>query len=324
MSDNKILQIKDLVVEVITPSGIIQPVRHLDLDVGKKEIVGIVGESGSGKSMTIKSIMRLHNERKVSIDGSIVYDGKELLALKEKEMLQYRGNEIAMIFQDPMISLNPIKTVGKQVVEMILENENISKEKANKRVLDVFKKVQINPPEQRFNQYPFELSGGMLQRIVIAMSLVCHAKLLLADEPTTALDVSTQAQILKMIKEMQNQEDMAVIVVTHNFGVVAEICEKVAVMYAGRIVESGNVREIFDNPMHPYTKALMQSRISPSMRGKKITTIPGVPPSLHGKMQGCPFAPRCKKATENCFVIQPELVDIDGHKVACSILGGEK
>lgn len=323
MSDNNILKIKDLVVEVITPGGIIQPVRHLDLEIGKKEIFGIVGESGSGKSMTIKSIMRLHNERKVSIDGSIVFDGKELSALKEKEMRQYRGNEIAMIFQDPMISLNPIKTVGKQVVEMIRENENISKVEAKKRVLEVFKKVEINPPEQRFKQYPFELSGGMLQRIVIAMSLVCHAKLLLADEPTTALDVSTQSQILKLIKEMRAQEDMAVIVVTHNFGVVAEICEKVAVMYAGRIVESGTVEEIFDHPLHPYTKALMRSRISPSMRGQKIDTIPGVPPSLFGKTEGCPFAPRCRKAKETCFIKRPELVDIDGHKAACGMPGGE-
>lgn len=317
MEESNLLNVKNLVVDVITPSGIIRPVRNVNINIKKKEIIGIVGESGSGKSMTVKSVLRIHNERKIDVKGNVYFEGQNLLELKEKEMRKIRGNEIAMIFQDPMVSLNPIKKVGKQLVEMILTNERVSKSEAKTRVLKAFAQVGITPPEQRYNQYPFELSGGMLQRIVIAMSVVCDAKLLLADEPTTALDVSTQGQILRMLKKMRDEEDMSVIVVTHNFGVVAEICDKVLVMYAGEIVESGNVREIFENPLHPYTKALMQSRPSAAMRGKKMKTIAGVPPSLDRKIEGCPFAPRCSKATELCFVSKPEPSIIDDHMVTC-------
>lgn len=319
MAEKNILDVKNLIVDIITPSGIIHPVKNVNLVVAKKEILGIIGESGSGKSVTIKSVMRLHNEKKIDIKGDVLFEGKNILNCSEKEMKNIRGSEISMIFQDPMVSLNPIKTIGKQLVEMILNNEKVSKQEAKERVLAAFRKVEINPPEERFNQYPFELSGGMLQRIVIAMSIVCNSKLLLADEPTTALDVSTQEQVLKLIKDIRDKEDMAVIVVTHNFGVVAEICDTVAVMYAGEIVESGDVREIFNNPKHPYTKALMKSRPSKELRGKKMETIKGVPSSLYSVPEGCSFAPRCSKATELCFSKKPKVTIEDGHMVACSL-----
>lgn len=319
MVDKNFLEVKKLVVDVITPAGIIRPVRNVDLSIKKNEILGIVGESGSGKSMTIKSILRLHNPRKIDVGGEILYKGQDILKLSSKDMNELRGRDISMIFQDPMVSLNPIKRVGRQLMEMILAKEKINKKEAKERVLEAFRNVEITPAEQRFNQYPFELSGGMLQRIIIAMSMVCNAKFLLADEPTTALDVTTQGQILKLIKRMQKQNGMSVIVVTHNFGVVAELCDQVAVMYAGEIVEKGDVRTIFDEPLHPYTRALMQSRPNPELRGQKMITIPGVPPSLYTISDGCPFAPRCKEATELCFVNKPREIMIESdHRIACN------
>ncbi len=318
MAEN-VLDINNLCVEIITPSGIIYPVRGVNLNVKKKQILGIIGESGSGKSVTIKSIMKLHNPKRVEVKGSIVFEGNEITEYSEREMQDVRGNEISIIFQDPMVSLNPIKKIGKQLVEMICKNKKVSKQAAKERVLETFAKVEINPPEERFEQYPFELSGGMLQRIVIAMSIICGAKLLLADEPTTALDVSTQGQVLSLVKNIRDEEDMAVIVVTHNFGVVAEICDAVCVMYAGEIIESGDVREIFDNPLHPYTKALMKSRPGKEMRGKQMETIKGVPSSLYDKPVGCAFAPRCSKATEACFSAKPKEKEENGHMVRCFI-----
>lgn len=320
MSEKNLVEIHDLVVDVITPSGIIRPVRNVSFSVKKNEIMGIIGESGSGKSMTIKSIMRLHNERKVDVKGSIVFEEEEILEMSEKRLNAMRGKDISMIFQDPMVSLNPIQKCGKQLVEMIVKKEKISKKEAKEKVLEVFRSVEITPPEQRFHQYPFELSGGMLQRIVIAMAIVCNSKLLLADEPTTALDVTTQGQILNLIKEMQQKNHMSVIVVTHNFGVVAELCDSVSVMYAGEIIESGDVRTIFNEPCHPYTIALMESRPDPSKRGEKMTTIPGVPPSLHAIGKGCPFAARCKRAMERCFVEKPpEICRNKNHRVTCHL-----
>ncbi|MDO4168001.1 MAG: ABC transporter ATP-binding protein, partial [Eubacteriales bacterium] len=218
------------------------------------------------------------------------------------------------------VSLNPIQRCGKQVEEMLITKEKISKKEAKKKVLEAFHNVEISPEEQRYRQYPFELSGGMLQRIVIAMAMVCDSRLLLADEPTTALDVTTQGQILNLMKEMQQKNHMSVIVVTHNFGVVAEICDRVSVMYAGEIVESGDVRTIFNEPCHPYTVALMESRPDPSKRGEKMITIPGVPPSLYSVGKGCPFAARCKKALERCFVEKPAEIHMEnGHQVRCHL-----
>ena len=315
----KIVELKDLVVEIMTTRGIVTAVRGVNLEVEENQIHGIVGESGCGKSMTIKTIMMLHDDKKTAISGKVKFMDKDVLLMNKKELQKIRGKDVAMIFQDPMVALNPIKKVGRQLVEMICEKENISKEEAKKRVIKLFEEVEIAPAIERFEQYPFQLSGGMLQRIVIAMAFCCNPKLLLADEPTTALDVTTQEQILQLIKTMQQKSKMSVIVVTHNLGVVAEICDVVSVMYAGRVVEKATVRQLFDNPVHPYTKALLESSPTNGSRGERMATIEGTPPLLYKPIIGCPFAPRCKIATEDCFNNAPEYKEIElGHIACCS------
>lgn len=317
MSDS-ILEIQNLKVNLMSPRGIVHAVRNINLNIGKGEIHGLVGESGCGKSMTAKSVLRLHDEKKMLYGGKILYKDKDLLTVKPKELKGIRGNEISMIFQDPMTSLNPLFTVGYQLTEILKEHGKEKKKDYRQDVYRLLEEVGIFPPEKRYEQYPFEMSGGMLQRVMIAMAVACRPELLIADEPTTALDVTVQEQILSLFKELRRHRNMSVLIITHNFGVVAEICDKVSVMYAGTIVESGTVREVFDDGKHPYTRDLIRSIPKSGERGGKLVTIPGTPPDLREKIDGCPYAPRCAWADETCRTKKPVLESIsDTHQFAC-------
>ena len=314
-----IIKIENLTVDIMTVRGIVYGVRGVDLDIKKGEIHGIVGESGCGKSLTVKSILRLHDESRVRYGGKILFDNENnILEMSEKQLRQLRGSEMSMIFQDPMISLNPIMRIGEQISEMLRNKQNVSKKEAKERVLELFTKVGIVPPEKRYIQYPFELSGGLLQRVMIAMAMACNPKLLIADEPTTALDVTIQAQILQIIKELRKECGMSVMLVTHNLGVVAEICDNVSVMYAGKVVETGKCIDIFDKPKHPYTYALLQSNPGRGHNKEKMITIPGAPPKLYNKIEGCAYAGRCPYAKEICMKQEPESRYMsDGHRFTC-------
>lgn len=318
LDERNILEVKDLHVSLMTVGGIVYAVQGVNLEVRKGEILGIVGESGCGKSMTIKSVMRLHDEEKTEYEGEIFFKDEDLLKKPEKDMAQIRGKDIAMIFQDPMVSLNPIMKIGEQIAEEIRAKEKVDKEEAKKRALEMIEKVGVLPPEKRYEQYPFEMSGGMMQRVMIAMGMACNPELLIADEPTTALDVTIQAQILDLMKGLQKEHGTSIMIVTHNLGVVAEICDRVTVMYAGRIMETADVETIFDEPKHPYTLALMKSR--PKDGDKEMVSIPGSPPGLSKEFSGCPFADRCERCMEKCKQQLPQMQDLgNGHKVACHL-----
>lgn len=318
-----VIEVKNLTVDFMTVRGIVYAVQGVNFSIRQGEILGVVGESGCGKSVSTKSIMRLHDETRTRYSGSILFtqdDGKQvdLLALSSKEMRKIQGKDIAMIFQDPMTSLNPIMKAGEQIAEVVRDKLGMKKHEAKAYVLDLFEKVGIIPAEQRYNQYPFEMSGGMLQRIMIAMALSCKPKLLIADEPTTALDVTIQAQILKLIKELATENNTSVIFITHNLGVVAEICDRVSVMYAGKICENGSVLDIFDYPSHPYTKALLKSNPTSKCTGKYMETISGAPPLLYEKFTHCPFAERCSVCKNKCMESFPSLETVGkNHSAAC-------
>ena len=318
-NNENLISIHNLKVELMSTSGLVYAVRNINLDIKKGEILGVVGESGCGKSMTAKSILRLHDEKKMEYGGEIIFDGeKDILKMSQKELRAMRGKEISMIFQDPITTLNPLMTVGKQIMEMFKLHSDMSRQEAYEKSLRLLEDVGITPAEQRFKQYPFEMSGGQLQRASIAMSLACNPRLLIADEPTTALDVTMQAQILELLKNLQKEFGASILIITHNFGVVAEICDRVAVMYAGQIVESGDVREIFYNPCHPYTQDLIGSIPKTGNSGSELVTIPGAPPQLNKDIVGCPYAPRCKKAGDKCHKEAPSLRQAkDGHDYLC-------
>ena len=318
---SELIQINHLKVDLMSISGLIHAVRDINLTISSDEIHGIVGESGCGKSMTAKSILRLHNESKVEYSGEILYDGgRDILKMKKKELLKIRGNDISMIFQDPMTTFNPLIKIGDQISESLLLHQKISKAEAKEKSVAILEKVGILPGAARYNMYPFEMSGGQLQRASIAMSLVCSPRLLIADEPTTALDVTMQAQILKLMKQLQGEMHSAVLIITHNFGVIAEICDKVSVMYAGQIIESGDVRRIFSTPCHPYTKDLIDSIPKSGERATKLVSIPGAPPKLNQTITGCAYAPRCKYATDKCRCEAPEFRTLDGgHRYLCHL-----
>lgn len=310
--------IKGLEVNLMTTRGIIHAVRGADIDIRKNEIHGVVGESGCGKSMMIKSIMRLHDEKNIEYGGSINFDGRDVLSMSKKELRDFRGRDVSMIFQDPMTSLDMIMKSGEQISEMLRVKQKLSKKEAKKRVCEIYEKVGITPAEQRYNQYPFEMSGGLIQRVMIAMAIASNPKLLIADEPTTALDVTIQAQILNLMKEVQKDSKMSVILVTHNLGVVAEICDRVSVMYAGKVVETADVVEIFDNPQHPYTQGLLECMPKGGAKEEFLPYIEGKPPLLYDPPEGCAFADRCPYATEKCFALQPETKTVrEGHTAAC-------
>lgn len=315
----KLLQINNLRTSFNTHVGEVQAVRGVSLDLYKGEAIGIVGESGSGKSITMMSLMQILESNGVIKEGEILFEGKDLIKLSEKEMEKIRGNEIGMIFQDPMTSLNPVLTIGDQLSEPLIKHKHMSKTEAVKKVVEMLKLVGIPSPEKRVKQYPHEFSGGMRQRAMIAMALVCSPKLLIADEPTTALDVTIQAQILELMKELKEKLNMSIILITHDLGVVADVCSRINVMYGGTVVESGDAREIFYNPKHPYTWGLLRSIPNPKEDIKeRLKPIEGNPPDLLKPPAGCPFAPRCDYAMKICMQNRPEKLKVaEGHYSAC-------
>ena len=317
MSEN-ILTVKDLKTYFYTASGIAKAVDGVSFNIAKGETMGIVGESGSGKSVTSSSIIRLLPPRTGKIvGGSIEFEGKDVLALSKKELNDFRGKDIAVIFQDPMTSLDPVFKIGKQMTEMIMAHQNVTKDEAWKMAVEALSKVGIPEPEKRMNSYPYELSGGMCQRVIIAMAVCCKPKLIIADEPTTALDVTVQAQVLELLKELQRDMDTAILLITHNLGVVWEMCDKVMVMYAGNTVEFTDT--LYSNPRHPYTWGLLDSmpKLSDESKGE-LKTIPGTPPDLRLTGECCNFYNRCPYVTEACTQSVPPLVEVEpGHFVAC-------
>ena len=319
MSEN-ILTVKDLKTYFYTASGIAKAVDGVSFNIAKGETMGIVGESGSGKSVTSSSIIRLLPPRTGKIvGGSIEFEGKDVLALSKKELNDFRGKDIAVIFQDPMTSLDPVFKIGKQMTEMIMAHQNVTKDEAWKMSVEALSKVGIPEPEKRMNSYPYELSGGMCQRVIIAMAVCCKPKLIIADEPTTALDVTVQAQVLELLKELQRDMDTAILLITHNLGVVWEMCDKVMVMYAGNTVEFTDTKTLYSNPRHPYTWGLLDSmpKLSDESKGE-LKTIPGTPPDLRLTGKCCNFYNRCPYVTEAWTQSVPPLVEVEpGHFVAC-------
>ncbi len=315
------LKIKNLQVSFKLKNDSFDAIRNISFDVHKSEILGIVGESGSGKSVTMKSIMSILPNNGSVTNGEILFDGKNLLTMDQKEKRSLLGNDISMIFQDPMTALNPLKTVGFHLTEIIMRHQKLDKSKAQDLALKALEMVEIPNPSQRLKQYPHEFSGGMRQRVIIAMALVNNPKFLIADEPTTALDVTIQFQILSLIKKLQEENNMSVVLITHDLAVVYSICHRIIVMYGGKIMETGLRDEIFENPKHPYTKALLKSipTISETNVKEKLQPIDGIAPTLDNMPKGCPFAPRCEFTTNACDNI-PKLVNYsDTHTVYCHL-----
>ncbi|MEL7564837.1 MAG: ABC transporter ATP-binding protein [Dehalobacterium sp.] len=326
-TETPLLEVNHLKTYIPTSKGEIKPVDDISFSIKKGEIVALVGESGSGKSVSSLSMMRLNaSVIKYRPDSSILFEGRDLLKLKEKELRKIRGNDIAMIFQDPMSALNPVHPVGKQIAEAILLHKKVSYKEAQKTVLDLLNKVGIPDAQRRLNDYPHQLSGGMRQRAMIAIALACNPKLLIADEPTTALDVTIQSQILNLLRDLQKEFGISILLITHDLGVVAETADRVLVMYCGKIVEEGSVEEIFANPQHPYTKGLMDS--IPSLSGpskETLDAIPGVVPNPLELPKGCNFVTRCAFAMEKCREVSPELEKhSSGNRVSCWIHSSRK
>ncbi len=315
----KLLQINDIYTSFHTHVGEVKAVRGVSIDLYKGEAIGVVGESGSGKSITMMTVMRLLEKNGKIESGEVIFEGKDLIKLSEREMEKIRGNEIGMIFQDPTTSLNPVFTIGNQLMEPLIRHKNISKKEAREQVIDMLKLVGITSPEKRINQYPHEFSGGMRQRAMIAMALVCKQKLLIADEPTTALDVTIQAQILELMKELKQKLNMSIIIITHDLGVAADLCRRINVMYGGVIVESGTVRDIFYNANHPYTWGLLRSIPNLKMETKeRLKPIDGNPPDLLNPPKGCPFAARCDYTMKVCMDKRADNYEInENHFSAC-------
>lgn len=319
---SEVIQVKDLKVSFHTFGGEVQAVRGVSFNLNKGETLAIVGESGSGKTVTSKAIMRLLPEDTIAEikEGSeIIYQQQDLVQLSDKDMRQYRGSEISMIFQDPMTSLNPTMTIGKQIAECILTHKKISKAEAMEEAKKMLHLVNIPNPEKRIKQYPHEFSGGMRQRVMIAIALACAPKILIADEPTTALDVTIQAQIMELIQKIQSETQTAVILVTHDLGVVADVADRILVMYAGQVIEEGTTEEIFYNSKHPYTWALLRSvpRVD-SVNKSKLYALGGTPPDMIQPPTGCPFAERCKYCMQICREMPPETTILnENHKTSC-------
>ena len=318
-NNNNVLEIRGLNSYFFTEKGVAPAGDGLDLDIPKGKIIGLEGESGCGKSMTAKSIMGLLKYPGRVAGGSIRFEDQDLTRLSDKELRKICGNDISMIFQEPMTSLNPVLKVGRQVRETLLvHNPTMSKAEAKQRVVEMFQRVGIPEAEKRYDCYPHELSGGLRQRVMIAMAMVCKPKLLIADEPTTALDVTIEAQILRLMKELRDETDMSVLIITHNMGVVAEICDYVYVMYAGKIMEQAETFELFDHTMHPYTKGLLDSIPRIGQNAERLHTIPGVVPNLLHLSQGCPFSNRCEYATDQCRTEKAQLHPVaPDHQVRC-------
>ena len=313
-----LLTIRNLSVAIPTPHGVVHAVNHANLCLERGKTVALVGESGSGKSMTARSIMGLIPAPGRISGGSIRFDGRELTDLPERELRLLRGNRIAMIFQEPMTSLNPVLKIGDQVMEPLLLHRNVDQATARKQAIELLKQVGIVAPEQRMNDYPHQLSGGMRQRVMIAMALACDPELLIADEPTPALDVTIQAQILELIDQLRSSKGLALLLITHDLGIVAQRADQVHVMYAGRIVESADTAQLLGNPLHPYTKGLLASLPENSVPGQPLVTIPGQPPKMLNIPQGCPFHDRCPDAKPICAEQMPAELELQqGHRVSC-------
>ncbi|MBN2252619.1 MAG: ABC transporter ATP-binding protein [Kosmotogaceae bacterium] len=313
-----LLQVEDLRTYFHTEDGVVKAVDGVTFEVFPGETLGIVGESGCGKSVTSLSIMRLLDEKGEIAGGKISFDGEDVLAIPESKMMKIRGNDMAMIFQEPMTALNPVFTIGFQIMEAILLHQDVDEKKAREMAIDMLKKVGIPEPEKRIDEYPHELSGGMRQRAMIAMSLSCNPKLLFADEPTTALDVTIQAQILELMKSLQDQYGMALVMITHDLGVIAEMAQRVVVMYAGKVVEYADVHTLFKNPRHPYTWGLMNAIPKLDEDKEVLYNIPGVVPDPLDFPDGCRFNTRCPLATDKCRKEEPPLVEIESeHTAAC-------
>ncbi len=330
MNDNKqtiesqspLLNVKDLNVAFYLRQGIAKAVNDVNLQIEKGETLGIVGESGCGKSVTSLAIMRLISEPGRILSGEILLNGEDILQLTKKQMRNVRGNKISMIFQDPMTCLNPVMTIGKQLTETLIKNKHMKKKDALDRAEFMLKEVGIPTPKRLLKCYPHELSGGMRQRVMISMALICEPELLIADEPTTALDVTIQAQILELMKELQEKFGTAIIIITHDLGIIAELADRVTVMYAGDMVEKAKVNTLFDNPSHPYTKGLMEAIPSTSdflSTKERLYNIPGSVPALLDLPVGCKFVKRCSVAIEKCSKNRPELINYDNHLVRCHL-----
>jgi oligopeptide/dipeptide ABC transporter ATP-binding protein len=320
---DELLRIEDLTVDLMTAQGILYVLDKVNLCVGQGEVHGLVGESGCGKSITSKAVMRLLDKKRSRISGSVVLAGISLLTVPERQMPRYRGRVLSMVFQEPMSSLSPLKTIGVQV-EGALANHfpTLTHRERKARALTLLDHVGLTPVEKRYGQYPFELSGGMQQRVMIAQAVSCSPKLLIADEPTTALDVTIQAQILALLKELQAEYGMSILLITHNFGVVAQICRRVSVMYAGKIVETAPTRDLLSKPLHPYTQALIACIPQGKQRKHRLKALPGTPPRLFERTEGCSFFPRCPRASAACKT-SPPLPNGREHVVSCHRAYGE-
>ena len=313
-----LVEIADLTVRFRTPTRQVHAVNGVDLSLQHGEVLTILGESGSGKSVTLRTLMRLLPERRTELSGRVSVDGEDVLAMSQRQLIRFRGRTASMIFQEPMLAFDPVYRIGEQIAETVCRHEGVSRREGMARALELFELVRIPSPQRRLANYPHELSGGMSQRAMIALALSCRPKLLLADEPTTALDATVQIQILLLLRDLQRELGMSVIFVTHDMGVANEISDRIAVMYAGRIVESGRVEEIIGQPRHPYTQGLMASRASGAQRGQRLQAIPGAPPDLADLPHGCAFAPRCPQATDECLTAVPVARTLSGsHWAAC-------
>lgn len=310
-----LVSIQDMTLR-FTGARTVSAVNHIHLELAHGEVLGLLGESGSGKSATLRALLRLYPERGAQVSGRIHIDGQDVLALKGPALAQFRGGTVSMVFQEPGVAFDPVYTIGQQIVQTIRAHEKLDHKSAARQALQLLERVQIPQAARRFHAYPHELSGGMRQRAMIALALSCKPKLLLADEPTTALDATVQIQILLLLRELQKEMNMSVIFVTHDIGAAVEVADRIAVMYAGRIVEQGRVADVVKRPQHPYTAGLLASTVGAENRGQPLKAVPGAPPDMSNPPIGCAFAERCAYASVACTV-QPDTVVVQGHSVAC-------
>lgn len=319
MSEQPMVAVRDLKVRFKRGGQTLSAVNGVSLQVARGEVLALIGESGSGKSVTLRALMRLHSERSTTIEGQIDIAGQDLMKLSRSQLQALRGPVAAMIFQEPLLALDPVYTIGQQIVEALRRHKPISKSEARTAALEALRSVRIPSPEQRLDAYPHEMSGGMRQRAMIALALACQPQILLADEPTTALDATVQIQILILLRELQQALGLSIIFVTHDIGAAVEVADRVAVMYGGRIVEQAPLAELLNNPQHPYTRVLLGTRPKDGLRkGERLTSIPGAPPDLANLPAGCAFAPRCPRASDVCLREVPPIEDIRAeHSVSC-------